>query len=131
MPAPLPAHLKSDLARWIANDGKIAHWCRQQGVALQTAYWWTGTARFRRQVEVYRRTLAENAIGRMARRMSPAADASFGRVGGGETGRVEFVATRTFLDGMLDVGGYAELKAEVRRLEARIDALAKSRRRRA
>jgi predicted flavoprotein YhiN len=123
MPTRHSDDLKRLLARWVAGDGKVATWCRHHEVPLRTAYRWYRSEWFRRLVKAYRRPMVDRAIGKMARDMSKAVETIDRLVERGETEGVKLAAARAMVSSVLNVRRYAELKAEIRRLEERIESL--------
>jgi hypothetical protein len=123
MPTPHPDHLKRQLARWVAADRKVASWCQQHGVPRRTAYRWCGSAWFQRLVARYRRPTVDRAVGRMASHMTRAVETIDRLVERGETDAVKLSAARVVITSLLDIGGHAEVSAEIRRLSDRIDSL--------
>ena len=122
MPAPLSQDLKRQFAKWVAEGGKVADWCRERGVATGTAYDWYRADWFRRLVEGHRRPALERAIGQMKDSLETAIGELGRLVREGADDGVKLGAATALIDRMIDVQSHAELRARIRWLEARLSA---------
>ena len=105
------------LAAGIAEGMPIAKWASSNGVPERTAYYWAAQPEVRAEVESICRRALDEAIGRLAKRATWAAD---GIVELGENVASESVrlsALRAVMSDFISVSKYAGLEGRVAELE--------------
>jgi hypothetical protein len=115
--------MRKHLALWVANGGKLTDWCREHSVSLKTACTWSGSDWFRREVEAHRRRAADRAIARMARRLGESVAEIDRLIERGRDDGARLAAAETLVGKLLGVRAHAEMRAGLRRLAERIEAL--------
>jgi hypothetical protein len=120
--APLPHARKSQLALWVAAGGKVADWCKANGVARTTGYKWYAQPGFREMVGEYRRRAVDRAIGKMAKGLGKAVAKIVELIEKGQTDVVKLAAAKALVDRLIDVQNHAELQADLRRLREQLGA---------
>jgi len=120
--SPLPQSLKTQLALWVAAGGNIREWCKKQGVARTTGYKWNATDEFRRMVDDYRQRAVDQAIGKMSESLGKAVEKIIDLIGQGQTDVVKLAAAKALVDRLIDLQNHAELRADPRRLDERLEA---------
>jgi hypothetical protein len=118
----IPEDLKSKLAYWIAQGKSIAVWARQNGLHRCTAYRWAKQAEVREIVNSWRRMSMDQALGRMARRASRAADGIYSLGADAESESVRLRAWRAILADQMQVAQFADLEYRMAELEEEIKA---------
>ncbi len=122
MPRPIPEILFHQLALAVAEGRSVASWCKANGVATRTGYDWFTRDEFQRLVTAYRRRAEEQAIGRMAKNLGKAVNKVVQLIEEGLDDHVKLAAAEVLIDKLLVVRGHAELEAELRRLDERLEA---------
>jgi hypothetical protein len=120
--SPVPHSLKTQLALWVAAGGKVRVWCKKHNVARTTGYKWYATDEFRRMVDEYRRRAVDRAIGKMAVSLGKAVETMVELIERGQTDVVKLAAAKALVDRLIDVQNHAELKADLRHLDERLEA---------
>jgi hypothetical protein len=115
--------MRKHLALWVATGGKLTDWCREHSVSLKTACNWSGTDGFQREVEAHRRRAADRAIARMARRLGESVGKIDRQIERGRDDGAKLAAAATLVGKLLGDRGHAEMRAGLRRLAGRIEAL--------
>src|SRR6516162_1568909 len=103
MPGPRPKGQKTDLALAIAQGIAVAAWARANDVPKRTAYTWAKQPKVRAAVESIRRRAVDQAVGRMAKRVTWASDAIADLAKGAVSESVRLSALRAILADMMSV----------------------------
>jgi hypothetical protein len=123
MPAPYPEAMRKHLALWVASGGKLTDWCRENAVCLKTGCNWSKADAFKKAVAAHRRRAADRAVRRIARHLSRAVRKIDRLIEKSRDDDATLAAAISLVSGFLDDQGYDELKAELRQLSQRIDAM--------
>jgi hypothetical protein len=121
MPEERPRSRKTELALAIANGTSVTAWARGNQVPKRTAYRWAGEPKVRAAVESYRRRAVDQAIGRMARRVTWATDGIAKLAEGAASESVKLTALRAILSDMMAVSQFAGLEQRITELEQQFD----------
>jgi hypothetical protein len=117
---------KVQLALAVARGISIAKWARANDVPAPTAYGWAREPEFRRAVETYRRRTIDEAIGRMTRNSTRAADLILNMAERADSESVRLRAARAIFAEMISVSKYSGLEARLHEAEEMLDASAAS-----
>jgi hypothetical protein len=118
-------------ALWVAGGGRIPAWCKQHGVGVTTGYRWYKREEVRRLVDEYRARVVDRAIGRMARSLGKAVKKIVDLIETAQTDAVKLAAAKALVEKLIDVQNHAELRAELKRLDQRLESQEERRRARA
>jgi hypothetical protein len=131
MPGKKQKHLIHRFALWVAGGGKIAVWCKKHGVTTRTGNRWYKEEAVRRMVEEYRGRAVDRVIGKMARSLGKAVAKIVELIETGQTDAVKLAAAKALVEKLIDVQNHAELRAELKRLDERLESQEERRRARA
>jgi hypothetical protein len=112
---------KSSLALAIARGKSVAAWARSKNVPLRTAYRWASDPEVRKSSEAWRRHALNQAIGRMARRATAAADGIERLAKGADSESVRLMAWRAILADQMSVAKFSNLEQRMVELEEMVD----------
>jgi hypothetical protein len=104
---------KAKLAFAIAQGVSITKWARANDVAAPTAFRWAREPAVRKAVEVYRRRTIDEAIGRMAKHTTFAADEIVSIARGAESDAVRLRACRAIFSDMMSVAKFSDLETRI------------------
>ena len=124
-----PGSQKSQLAIAIANGKSIVAWARVNKVPERTAYRWSRDPKVLAAVESYRRRSVDQAIGRMARRVTWATDGIAKLARSAESEPVRLAALRSILSDMIGITKFADLEQRITEIEGQLDERTESARR--
>jgi hypothetical protein len=111
---------KAQLAIAIARGESITAWARQNEVPERSAFRWAKDPKVTRAVEACRRRYLTQAIGRMARRASKAADKIARLSERAESEAVQLKASRAILADQMAVAKFANLEQRIAELEEQV-----------
>jgi hypothetical protein len=120
MPGSRPQGLKTKLALAIAEGMSVAAWARKNDVPKRTAYAWANLPQVRAAAESYRHRAVDRAIGRMARRVTWAADGIAKLAKGAESESVRLAALRAILADMMTVSSFSGLERRLTQIEEQL-----------
>jgi hypothetical protein len=111
---------KTQLALAIAQGASVVAWARANEVPKRTAFRWASEPMVRAAAESCRRRAVDQAVGRMARRATWAADqiAKLGKDAVSES--VRLAALRAILSDMMAVSGFSGLEERVAQIEEQL-----------
>jgi hypothetical protein len=115
---------KDALALAIARGQSVIAWARKNGVPERTAFRWASDPQVRKSSETWRRNALSQAIGRMARRASAAADGIERLAKGAESESVRLSAWRAILSDQISVAKFSALEARLLEVEEMLDGKA-------
>jgi hypothetical protein len=105
----------------VAGGGRVNKWYAENGVSRTAAYRWYRSDAFKRMVEEYRRRAVDRAIGRMAKSLGKAVEKIIHLIEQGQTDAVKLSAAKALVDKLIVVQNHAELTADLRRLNQRLE----------
>jgi hypothetical protein len=108
--------------------GKIPPWCKEHGVSPVTGRRWYRDESVRRLIEEYRNRVVDRAIGQMARGLGKAVKKMIELIEKGRTDAVKLGAAKALIEKLIDVQNHAELRAELKRLDQRLESQEQRRR---
>lgn len=113
--------LKISLAIAVAGGESVADWARTKEVPARTAYRWAATPEIRRTVQEIRRRSVDQAIGRLSRHATTAAEQIAKLAETAEAEAVRLAACRGLLADLVQVGQYADLANRLEAIETALD----------
>jgi hypothetical protein len=108
---------KAKLALAIARGESISAWARQNEVPERSAYRWAKDPKVTRAVEACRRRYLGQAIGRLAKLASKAADTIAKLAEGAQSEEVQLKAARAILADQMAVAKFSNLEQRIAELE--------------
>jgi len=116
----LPPKKKTRLALAIAQGMSVTSWARTNEVPKRTAFRWASEPMVRAAVESCRRRAVDQAIGRLARRATWAADqiAKLGKNAVSES--VRLAALRAILSDMMAVSEFSGIEERITQIEEQL-----------
>lgn len=123
MPSPADRASKGSPARlalWVAGGGKVAPWCRENGVALRTAYRWSRRPDFVAKVDAHRRRASDRAVGLLAKHAVTAVAGMAELAKSAESESTKLSAQRGILAELRDMTGFAALERRMADVEAKL-----------
>ena len=120
MPGPRPKGQKTDLALAIAQGIAVAAWARANDVPKRTAYTWAKQPKVRAAVESIRRRAVDQAVGRMAKRVTWASDAIADLAKGAVSESVRLSALRAILADMMSVTRFSGFERRMTNIEEQL-----------
>ncbi len=114
------ANRKANLALAVAGGTTVVEWAAANGVAERTAYTWARSREVIDQVEALRRDCMDQAVNRLSRRATDAAEeiARLAREAASESVRLQ--AARAVLGELMAVSGFATLERRMAEIERRL-----------
>ena len=112
----------SELATAIAEGNSVAEWARANKVPERTAYRWARDPRVRAEVDSRRRRAVDEAIGRMAERVSWATRGIATLAEHAKSESVRLAALRSFLADMISASEFSGLEQRITEIEEHIHA---------
>src|SRR5262249_55261175 len=100
---------KIELAIALARGVSVWHWARVNSVAKNTAYRWSREPEVRKEVANIRRRLVSQALGRLTRNASKAADTIVRTLERGDSDAVRLRAARAVLSDIITVSKFSDL----------------------
>jgi hypothetical protein len=106
----------------MAQGTAAAAWARAQDppIPRRTAYRWAKDPRVKAAVESYRRRAVDRAIGRMAKRVTWAADGIVKLAKGAASEAVRLAALRAVISDLMAVSNFAGLERRMARIEEQL-----------
>jgi hypothetical protein len=111
---------KNQLALVIAQGTSIAVWAHTNNVPRRTANRWASQPKVRAAVESYRRRALDRAIGRMAKRVTSAADGIAKLAKDAVSESVRLAALRAIFSSMTAVSEFAGLEERMTQIEEQL-----------
>ncbi len=108
---------KAKLATVIARGQSVIAWARKNDVPERTVYRWASEPDVRKASEMWRRTVLNQAIGRMVRRSNAAADGIERLAKGADSEAVRLRAWRAILADQMAVARFSTLEQRMTELE--------------
>jgi uncharacterized membrane-anchored protein len=115
------------LALAVAAGTQIPAWCKENQVAVRTAYHWYKKEEFKALVREYRRRAVDRAIGMMAKHLAKAVAKIVRLIEEGQNDSIKLSAAKTLIDKLIDVESHSELKTELRKINERLTVQEKRR----
>jgi hypothetical protein len=112
---------KMQLAQALAQGISAAKWARANDVPRNTAYRWSREPAVRKEVDAFRRSAIDLAVGRMSKRTSWAADGIVALADGAESESVRLRAYRAIFSDMISVSNFSGLEDRITEIEERLD----------
>jgi hypothetical protein len=112
---------KAQLALAIGRGVGIAAWARANDVPRSTAFRWAEDPMVRKAVESYRRRALDEAIGRMTKQSTFAADGIITIAKEATSDSVRLQAFRAIFSDMIAVSKYSGLEARMCEIEEKLD----------
>ena len=112
---------KSQLALAIAQGKSISVWARKNDVPDRTAYRWATEPKVRAKIKSYHRRVLGRAIGRLATRVTWAADGIVKLAEDANSESVKLSALRSIFSNMMAVSTFAGLEDRVAELEEQLN----------
>jgi hypothetical protein len=122
MPTKHRKYLIHQFALWVAGGGKIPAFCKEHGMNAVTGRRWYRDESVRRLVDEYRGRAVDRAIGKMAGSLGKAVAKIIALIDAGQTDAVKLAAAKALVEKLIDVQNHAELRAELKRLDARLES---------
>jgi hypothetical protein len=113
---------KSELALVIARGGSITAWAKKNELARRTAFYWAQEPKVREEVEEFRRQSFDQALGRINRRATKAADGIFKLAGFADSEAVQLRAWRALLTEQMAIARFSTLDRRMLELEQVVQA---------
>jgi hypothetical protein len=113
---------KSELARALAIGGTVTDWAREKNVPERTAYTWSRSPEVIDEVEAIRRDALDQAIGRLSRQVTEAAEQIILLARDAASESVRLQAARAVLAELMSVSSFAALERRMAEIERRIIA---------
>jgi hypothetical protein len=111
---------KSQLALAIAQGTSIAVWARKNHVPNRTAFRWATEPKVRAAIESCRRRALDRAIGRLAKRVTWAADGIATLAKDAVSESVKLAALRAIFSNMMAVTEFAGLEQRITEIEEQL-----------
>ena len=111
---------KTGLAHALARGVTVASWARANNVPRNTAYRWSNDPEVRRMVLTFRRRILDQAVGRMARRATKAAEVIVQVAENAESESVRLRAARAVLSDMVTISRFADVEARMQEFEEKL-----------
>jgi hypothetical protein len=117
---------KANLALSMAGGASVVEWAAANGVAERTAYTWSRSREVIEQVEAIRRDCLDQAVNRLSRRATDAAEeiARLAREAVSESVRLQ--AARAVMSELMAVSGFATLERRMAEIERRLPGASSS-----
>jgi hypothetical protein len=112
---------KTQLALAIAQGVPVAKWARATGVPRRTAFAWAKDPDVRKVVQASRRRVIDQAVGRMAKGTTEAADLILKIARTADTYAVQLRAARAVFSDMIKVSKYSDLEERMTGIETKLD----------
>ncbi len=109
--------LKTELILAMAAGNPVAEWARANGVAERTAQRWASEHEVRAEVDAIRRSVIDEAVGRLSQRAGWAADAIGTLAEHAKSESVRLTALRSILSDVISVTHFAGLERRIAKLE--------------
>jgi hypothetical protein len=117
---------RRSLAIAIGQGVSVAAWARENTVPERTARRWSKEPRVRAEVDAYRRSALDQAVGRMARRATWATNGIAKLAKGATSESVRLAALRSILSDMMSVSDFAVLDQRMTKIEEQLNAQSES-----
>jgi hypothetical protein len=111
---------KSQLALAIAQGTSITAWARKNDVPNRTAFRWATEPKVRAAIDSYRRRALDRAIGRLAKRVTWAADGIVKLAKDADSESVKLAALRSIFSNMMAVSEFSGLEDRITKIEERL-----------
>ncbi len=105
----------------IAQCASIAMWSRKNGVPDRTATRWATEPKVRAKIKTYRRRALDRAIGRLAARVTWAADGIVKLADEANSESVKLAALRSIFSNMMSVSKFTGLEDRVAEIEEQLN----------
>ena len=112
---------KAQLALAIGNGVAIAAWARANEVPAPTAFRWARDPMVRKTVESYRRRAIDQAVGRMTKQSTLAADGIITIAKEATSDSVRLRAFRAIFSDTITISKYSGLEARMCEIEEKLD----------
>jgi len=112
---------KAQLALAIGQGVSIAAWARANEVTRPTAFRWAKDPLVRKAVESYRRRVIDQAIGRMTKQTTLAADVMIRLAKEAQSDSVQLRAARALFSDVITVSKYSGLEIRVTEMEQQLE----------
>jgi hypothetical protein len=104
----------------------VAAWARENQVPERTARRWSKEAKVRAEVDAYRRSALDQAVGRMARRVTWATSGIAKLAKDAKSESVRLAALRSILSDMMSVTDFAVLEQRMTKIEEQLHGQSES-----
>jgi hypothetical protein len=105
----------------IASGVSVDKWSRNNGVSRRAAFRWAKAPKVRAEVEEYRRRALDQALGRMARRVSWATDGIAKLAKNAKSESVKLAALRSMVSDLMSVSDFAVMDKRMTKIEEQLN----------
>jgi hypothetical protein len=113
----LPKNTKIHLALALAQGYSAAKWAHANAVPKNTAYRWAREPEVRKAIQAHRRRLIDEAVGKLTKNTSKAADVLIRLARDGDSHSIQLRAARAVYSDMIALSKYSDLEERMTELE--------------